>query len=148
MLQIITLEPHFEARGMSFSLGIKVWMDGLAKRLTKRPWPESTDLEEQDDELNYDLRRKVARYSTLPARILIYGRDSVMAQLVKPLVVQVDELLDNNRVEEALEMADQARNAMSTENNIHIERLVSSVSANYQQSGDNSHCYICYSAAS
>lgn len=109
---------------MSLSNGIRVWMDGLARRIGRKPWPEQKENEE-DDETQAALRRKVARYSTVPARILIYGRDGVMAQLSTPFVIQADQLLDDNRVEVALEMADQARNTMTTENSFHVERLAS-----------------------
>ena len=128
LLQIIQLNPSFEPRGMSFGHGIRVWMEGMAQRLSRRPWSSSDKKEgkdEDEEELQFELRRQVARFSTVPARILVYGRDSVMAQIVTPLLVQVDALLDNRNFEEALDMADQARNTLSTENNTHVERMVS-----------------------
>lgn len=105
---------------MSFGHGIKVWMESMAERLRRRPYAHIND-----EELESDLKRQVSKFSTVPARILIHGRDSVAAQIVTPLVVQVDNLLDDRRLEEALDMADQARNTMSTENNVYVERMVS-----------------------
>lgn len=106
---------------MSFGHGIKVWMESMAERLRRRPYAHIND----DEELESELRRQVSKFSTVPARILIHGRDSVAAQIVTPLVVQVDNLLDDKRLEEALDMADQARNTMSTENNVYVERMAS-----------------------
>lgn len=105
---------------MSFGHGIKVWMESMAERLRRRPYAHIND-----EELDSELKRQVSKFSTVPARILIHGRDSVAAQIVTPLVVQVDNLLDDRRLEEALDMADQARNTMSTENNVYVERMVS-----------------------
>ncbi|KAL0078710.1 hypothetical protein F4703DRAFT_1796795 [Phycomyces blakesleeanus] len=128
-LQVITLDPSFEPRGISLGHGISVWMEDLAVRLRKCAWPKENDTgnseTDTDSELENKLGREVARYSTVPARILVYGRDSVMAQLATPLVIQVDQLLDTNRIEEAMEMADQARNAMSVDNSVYGERLKS-----------------------
>ncbi|KAI9491305.1 hypothetical protein BDB00DRAFT_767359 [Zychaea mexicana] len=140
LLQIIQLDPSFEPRGMSFGHGIKVWMEGMADRLSRRPWLSSStsttnNNNSEDDELQLQLRRQVARFSTLPARILVYGRDSVKAQIVTPLVVQVDALLDTKNFEEALDMADQARNTLSTENNTHVERMQSELDFIYQKAG-------------
>ncbi|KAJ8655866.1 hypothetical protein O0I10_008530 [Lichtheimia ornata] len=129
-LQVITFPQSFEARGMSFGHGIKVWMESMAERLRRRPYAHIND-----EELESDLKRQVSKFSTVPARILIHGRDSVAAQIVTPLVVQVDNLLDDRRLEEALDMADQARNTMSTENNVYVERMQSELDYIYQKAG-------------
>ncbi|KAI7847334.1 hypothetical protein BDC45DRAFT_542029 [Circinella umbellata] len=138
LLQTIRLDPSFEPRGMSFGHGIRVWMEGMAQRLSRRPWSSSVNKEgkdEDEEELRLQLRRQVARFSTVPARILVYGRESVMAQIVTPLVVQVDALLDTKNFEEALDMADQARNTLSAENNTHVERMQSELDYIYQKAG-------------
>ncbi|KAI9264960.1 hypothetical protein BDA99DRAFT_437285 [Phascolomyces articulosus] len=137
LLQTIPLNPSFEPRGMSFGHGIRVWMEGMAQRLSRRQWPSKKKQrdEQEEEELQFQLRRQVARFSTLPARILVYGRDSVMAQIVTPLVVQVDALLDTKNFEEALDMADQARNTLSTDNHTHVERMQSELDYIYQKAG-------------
>lgn len=135
LLQSITLEPGMDPRGMSFGHGIRVQLDGLAKRLSQRPHhinstntagaeTHSTN-DTDDDDVQASLNRQVARFSTVPAKILVFGRNSVMAQIITPLVMQVDALIDDNRIEEAMEMTDQARNTMSSTNTIHMERMVS-----------------------
>ncbi|KAI8384808.1 uncharacterized protein BYT42DRAFT_603782 [Radiomyces spectabilis] len=135
-LQVIHLNPAFEARGMSFSHGIKVYMDGLAKPLRRRPWGmAAANGDDNAIDLESMLRREVARYSTVPARILLYGKSSVMAQLATPLVMQVDRLLDTHRIEEAMEMADQAGNTMPLGNNVYAERLRNELDYIYQKSG-------------
>ncbi|KAI9031812.1 hypothetical protein CLU79DRAFT_730299 [Phycomyces nitens] len=138
-LQIIPLDPSFEPRGISLGHGISVWMEDLAVRLRKCAWPKANDEigseTEQEAELENRLGREIARYSTVPARILVYGRDSVMAQLATPLVIQVDSLLDANRIEEAMEMADQARNSMSVDTSVYGERLQSELDYIFQKAG-------------
>ncbi|KAI9323409.1 hypothetical protein BX666DRAFT_1847070, partial [Dichotomocladium elegans] len=129
-LQTISFPQAFEARGMSFGHGIKVWMQGMAQRLCKRPYADILD-----DELETTLRRQASRFSTLPARILIFGRDSVAAQIVTPLSMQADDLMEQGQLEEALLMADQARNTMSNDKNAYVERMQSELDFIYQKAG-------------
>ncbi|KAI8342937.1 CNH domain-containing protein [Chlamydoabsidia padenii] len=137
LLQVIPLETGMEPRGMSFGHGIKVHLDGLAERLLQRPYNmnrgDSDD--DGDDDLQVSLKRQVARLSIVPAKILVFGRHSVMAQIITPLVMQVDALIDDNRIEEAMEMTDQARNTMSSTNTIHMERMRSELDYIYQKCG-------------
>lgn len=130
LLQNIPLDPAMEAKGMTFGHGIKVWMDILAKKLRRHTWHQ-----EEDAELASVLEREISRYSTAAARILIYGHDTVLAQVTTPLVVQVDKLLENSLIEEAMELAEQARNTMSNDNNVYMERLRSELNYTYQKSG-------------
>lgn len=132
LLQTIHLDPTIEPKGMTFAHGIKVWMDVLAKTLKRRPWPE---LEDNDIDLESQLQREIIRYSTTVARILIYGKDSILAQITTPLTVQVDTLLEQNFIEDAIQLAEQARNTMSNDNNTYVERLRSELNYTYQKSG-------------
>jgi hypothetical protein len=132
LLQTITLDPSMEAKGMTFGHGIKVWMDVLAKKLKRHTWQQD---EAEDMELASQLQHEIIRYSTAAARILIYGNDTVLAQVTTPLVVQVDNLLENNLVEEAMQLAEQARHTMSNDNNVYVERLKSELNYTYQKSG-------------
>jgi hypothetical protein len=120
-----------DAKGMTFGHGIKVWMDVLSKKLKQRPWQQP----QIDVELESLLQREIGRYSTVAARILVFGKDSVMAQVTTPLIVQVDTLLEKNLVEEAMELAEQAKNTMSSDNNVYVERLRSELNYTYQKSG-------------
>ncbi|CAO3595317.1 unnamed protein product [Absidia cylindrospora] len=149
LLQIITLDPGVEPRGMSFGHGIKVHLDGLASRLYQRPYRhndrsatvsnQSTHIggggDDEEDELQVALKRQVSRLATVPAKILVFGRNSVMAQIITPLVIQVDALIDDNRIEEAMEMTDQARNTMSSTNDVHMKRMQSELDYIYQKCG-------------
>lgn len=137
LLQTIPLDPAMEAKGMTFGHGIKVWMDVLAKKLKRHTWPQDGEAEneEEDTELSIQLEREISRYSTAAARILIFGNDTVLAQVTTPLVVQVDSLLENNLVEEAMQLAEQARNTVSNDNNVYMERLRSELNYTYQKSG-------------
>ncbi|KAI9308017.1 hypothetical protein BJ944DRAFT_260999 [Cunninghamella echinulata] len=138
LLQVINLREDMEARGMSFGHGIKVYLDQLANRLYRRPWinkPTSSSTTEEESDLQFSLKREVARFSTVPARILVYGSTSVMAQIITPLVMQVDNLIDENRLEEAMEMTDQARNTLSTTNNLHVDRMRCEIDFIYQKCG-------------
>lgn len=132
LLQTISLDPNIEAKGMSFGHGIKVWMGDLANKLQRHRWQKD---EPEDLELSSQLQREISRYSTAAARILVYGNDTVLAQISTPLVVQVDALLENNLVEEAMQLAEQAKNTMSNDNNVYVERLRSELNYTYQKSG-------------
>lgn len=132
LLQTIPLEASIDAKGMTFGHGIKVWMDVIAKRLKRHIWPPPSD---HDVDMESQLQREIIRYSTAAARILVFGKDSVMAQVTTPLVVQVDLLLEKNLVEEAMQLAEQARNTMSSDNNVYVERLRSELNYTYQKSG-------------
>lgn len=138
LLQTIPLEASIDAKGMTFGHGIKVWMDALAKRLKRHIWPPPSRHHENghyDVDLESQLQREIIKYSTAAARILVFGKDSVMAQVTTPLVVQVDLLLEKNLVEEAMQLAEQARNTMSSDNNVYVERLRSELNYTYQKSG-------------
>ncbi|KAI8346357.1 hypothetical protein EDC96DRAFT_521434 [Choanephora cucurbitarum] len=130
LLQTIVLDPSVNARGISFGHGIKVWLNDLAKKLKRQPWPEET----ADLELKSQLQREIIRYSTAAARILIYGRDTVLAQATTPLTVQVDQLLERDQVEEAIRLTEQARETLSSESD-HADRLRSELNYSYQKLG-------------
>lgn len=130
LLQTIALDSNMDAKGMSFGHGIKVYMDILAKKLKRHVWKGT-----EDTELSSQLQREIVRYSTSAARILVYGNHTVLAQVTTPLVVQVDSLLENSLIEEAMQLAEQARNTMSNDNNVYVERLRSELNYTYQKSG-------------
>lgn len=132
LLQTIPLDPSIDAKGMALGHGIKVWMDEIAHKLQRHPWQKE---EQENIELSTQLQREISRYSTAAARILVYGNDDVLAQVSTPLIVQVDSLLENNLVEEAMQLAEQARNTMSSDNNVYVERLRSELDYTYQKSG-------------
>ncbi|CEG63955.1 hypothetical protein RMATCC62417_01017 [Rhizopus microsporus] len=133
LLQRIPLDPVMEPRGMAFGHGIKVWMDALATSLKRSPWKQ----EPTDSELQVQLQREIIKYSTITARILLYGKDSVLAQVTTPLTIQVDGLLERNLVEEAMQLAEQAKNTMSEDDQgtVYAERLKSELNYTFQKSG-------------
>lgn len=133
LLQKIPIDSSVEAKGLAFGHGIKVWMDALAKALKRSPWKQQSS----DPEIEVQLQREIIKYSTIASRILVYGKDSVMAQVTTPLTVQVDGLLENNLVEEAMQLAEQARNTMSEEEHdtVYAERLKYELNYTFQKSG-------------
>ncbi|KAI9279180.1 hypothetical protein BY458DRAFT_64390 [Sporodiniella umbellata] len=133
LLQKIPIDNSVEAKGLVFGHGIKVWMDSLAKSLKRTPWKQQLS----DPEIEIELQRETIKYSTIASRILVYGKDSVMAQVTTPLTIQVDGLLENSLVEEAMQLADQARNTMSEEDydTVYAERLKHELNYTFQKSG-------------
>ncbi|KAG0171260.1 hypothetical protein DFQ30_001230, partial [Apophysomyces sp. BC1015] len=107
-------------------------MEGLSNRLRRCVWP---DTESADESLQSMLQREASRYSSVSARVLIFGKNSVAAQVVTPLIVQADVLLDSGLIEKATEMADQARNTMSPDTSGYAQRLRSELDYIYQKGG-------------
>ncbi|CAG8490970.1 5112_t:CDS:10 [Ambispora leptoticha] len=71
--------------------------------------------------------------ATVPTRIIIAARDSILALAPSPLILQVDSLLDANRIEEGLAHADQAMTRLA--DNVHRERMQHELDYIYQKSG-------------
>ncbi|KAI8994624.1 hypothetical protein BDB01DRAFT_846646 [Pilobolus umbonatus] len=131
LLQTIPVDPSLEAKGMILGHGLKIWMDVLAKKLKRDTWPDRLDA----GELHSQMQREIIRYSTSSARILIYSRHSVMAQVSTPLIIQVDGLLESHNLEAALELADQAEKMISSNSDTTTERLKSELCYTFQKSG-------------
>ncbi|RUS20562.1 hypothetical protein BC937DRAFT_94937 [Endogone sp. FLAS-F59071] len=130
-LQTISFNPNFEPRGVSFGYGVRVWDAALAEKLKRR-----SNKSDQGAETEAEQRAnaEVARFAAVATRLLVFGKESVMALLTTPLVLQVDTLLENGRLEEALALADQATSTMSPDN-MHSDRMRHELDYLYQKSG-------------
>ncbi|KAG9296858.1 hypothetical protein G9A89_006813 [Geosiphon pyriformis] len=153
LIQTIQLSP-IEARTISQGPGIKVWVSALLERLRL----ESCSFYEEDSLESMDVQvlsiddgnnkentergssRQMATQfpqpdfvATVPTRILIAGHYSILALAPSPLIVQVDALLDANRVEDAINYAEQALSTVV--DNIHRERMQHELNYIYQKSG-------------
>ncbi|KAL1917008.1 uncharacterized protein VTP21DRAFT_5206 [Calcarisporiella thermophila] len=120
-------EIHLSAgdcRGVSLSLGMKMWVAVLSERLRTRRLNAA-------DHAGSD---QVSKLATLTARLLIYGRDSIMALVATPLVVQVDNMLDEGRLEEALVLADQAASTLPPDRQ-QSTRMMHELEFIYQKTG-------------
>ncbi|KAI8988123.1 hypothetical protein BDF20DRAFT_970210 [Mycotypha africana] len=134
LVQTLPLDPDVQAKGMTFVHGITVWMNDIAEKLKQRPWPHER-IHLQDAELDNRLRRDTARYSSASARILLYGKETVMAQTTTPFVVQADALLDKGSLEEALQLAEHTKNTLSTDSTVHTEKLRAELNYTFQKAG-------------
>lgn len=85
-LQTIQLSPNSELRGVSFGYGVRVWVAALVEKLKRR-----SNKSEQGAETEAEQRAnaEVARFAAVATRLLVFGKDSVMALLTTPLVLQV-----------------------------------------------------------
>ncbi|KAF9191856.1 hypothetical protein BGZ51_006576 [Haplosporangium sp. Z 767] len=134
LIQIIRFEPSAEMRSLVQGPGLAVWMSTLAHVLTLQPTVQSSHLDVQEQERLEMKRQDEARISTVLARILVAGKESVSALVTTPLVLHADILLQQGRVEEALLLSEKATATMSPEN-LHSERLQLELDYIYQKSG-------------
>ncbi|KAG0260255.1 transforming growth factor, beta receptor associated protein 1 [Mortierella polycephala] len=134
LIQTIRFEPSAEMRSLVQGPGLAVWMSTLANILTLQPTVQSSLLDAQQQERLEMKRQDEIRISTVLARILVAGKESVSALVTTPLVLHADILLQQGRVEEALLLSEKATTTMSPEN-LHSERLQLELDYIYQKSG-------------
>ncbi|KAF9970431.1 transforming growth factor, beta receptor associated protein 1 [Actinomortierella ambigua] len=128
MVQVIRFDSAIEARSLVQTPGLRVWVAALSHVLATRARP-SEDAEDQARQLEH-----AARLATVPARLLIAGRDSVSALVITPLVLQADTLLQQGRIEEAILLSERALSTISADN-LHRERLTHEVNYVNQKAG-------------
>ncbi|RUP14376.1 hypothetical protein BC936DRAFT_139679 [Jimgerdemannia flammicorona] len=136
LLQTIPLNPSTEPRGVSFGHGIKIWVTAISEKLKRRSNKSGVLLGMPGQETVEEQRAnaETARYAALSTKLLVYGKDSVMALLTTPFVMQVDALLDANRVDDALTLAEEAKSTMSPDN-VHSDRMRHELAYVNQKSG-------------
>ncbi|CAO3664445.1 unnamed protein product [Umbelopsis vinacea] len=117
-VQTLEVQPGIEPRGLCMGHGIKVWAEGLTSRLRQYQWtpPGMEPLENIDCDF---LNQQLSRSYIVPTRLLLYNKDSIMGLLATPMIVQADALLDTNRVEAGVAIANQARHNLSTQGGGH-----------------------------
>ncbi|CAG8455984.1 9617_t:CDS:10, partial [Acaulospora morrowiae] len=121
LVQSFQLPSKF--RTISTGPGIKVRVAGLMERLKL----ENLFSVAYDDNSTPPDEFKIGQDNflpTVPTRLILAGSEFVMALATTPITVQVDAMLDANRVEEALELAEQAIRTATPEN-VHSERMAS-----------------------
>ncbi|CAG8574593.1 9361_t:CDS:10 [Ambispora gerdemannii] len=158
LVQTVQLAPA-EARTISQGPGIKVWVSALLERLR---WENGFSYKDDDNEDSHDFEGENERalssrksddaskedsknlpstpeisqldfLATVPTRIIIAARDSILALAPSPLILQVDSLLDANRIEEGLAYADEAVSRLT--DNVHRKRMQHELNYIYQKSG-------------
>ncbi|KAI9472064.1 MAG: CNH domain-containing protein [Benjaminiella poitrasii] len=113
LIQTIPDQQQHHLQGMASCHGIKVWMSDVAQRLklhhnnTEHP------------------RAKYAAMTTTAARTLVFSKTGVWAQITTPLTTQVDRLLAENQIEEAIHLADDS----------HDTRIRAELDYSYQRCG-------------
>ncbi|KAF8938913.1 hypothetical protein BGZ58_011208 [Dissophora ornata] len=130
LVQTIRFEASMEVRTLMQGPGLKVWMSKLANVLTLQSDNQGV-LQPSQREWK---QQETNRISTVLARVLVAGKDSVSALVTTPLVLHADMLLQQGRVEEALLLSEKAAATMSAEN-LHRERLQFELDYIYQKSG-------------
>ncbi|KAG0303656.1 transforming growth factor, beta receptor associated protein 1 [Dissophora globulifera] len=130
LVQTIRYDASVEVRTLMQGPGLKVWMSALSRVLTLQSG--EPNVQGQGDRA----RRQVEanRISTVLARVLVAGKDSVSALVTTPLVLHADMLLQRGRVEEALLLSEKTTATMSAEN-LHRERLQFELDYIHQKSG-------------
>ena len=89
--------------------GSKFCLETLAEKLLMVPFDstQNTPTKRRDEEVQI-----ARRLSMVSSRIYIASRTTLSSIITSPWLLQADALLDSNRVEEALALADQASRAM------------------------------------
>ena len=100
--------------------GSKFCLETLAEKLLMVPFDstQNTPTKRRDEEVQI-----ARRLSMVSSRIYIASRTILSSIITSPWLLQADALLDSNRVEEALALADQASRAMD-DMSFDAERLV------------------------
>ncbi|KAG0212916.1 transforming growth factor, beta receptor associated protein 1 [Mortierella sp. GBA30] len=112
LIQTIRFDPSTEARTIVQGPGLAVWMSTLANVLTLQSNDQSPQMEAQRSEMERR-QQEANRISTVLARVLVAGKDSVSALVTTPLVLHADILLQKGRVEEALLLSEKTMATMT-----------------------------------
>ncbi|KAG0234666.1 transforming growth factor, beta receptor associated protein 1 [Actinomortierella wolfii] len=128
LVQVVRFDASMEARALVQTPGLPVWVAALSHVLATRTKPPE-DAQEQAGQLEHALR-----LATVPARLLIAGKDGVSALVITPLVLKADMLLHQGRIEEAILLSEKALSTISADN-LHRERLSHEVNYVNQKAG-------------
>ncbi|KAF9428575.1 transforming growth factor, beta receptor associated protein 1 [Podila epigama] len=130
LIQTVRFDQSTDPRTLVQGPGLTVWMSALAKTLavkTPSTGPDAASTQAHHDE-------QTNRLSTVLARVLIAGKESVSALVTTPLVLHADGLLKQGYVEEALVHSEKTMTTLSADN-LHSERLQQELNYIYQKSG-------------
>ncbi|KAF9166248.1 hypothetical protein DFQ26_008389 [Actinomortierella ambigua] len=138
MVQVVRFETAVEARALVQTSGLRVWVAALSHVLaTRTRQPSSLSSSDNNEDSEAQAARQLehaARLATVPARLLVAGKDSVSALVITPLVLQADTLLQQGRIEEAILLSERALSTISADN-LHRERLSHEVNYVNQKAG-------------
>ncbi|KAF9576009.1 transforming growth factor, beta receptor associated protein 1 [Mortierella alpina] len=134
LIQTIRFDPSAELRTLVQGPGLAVWMSMLANVLTMQSADLSPEMDAQQHAETERRQQEANRISTVLARVLVAGKESVSALVTTPLVLHADVLLQKGHVEEALLLSEKTMTTLSAEN-LHRERLQYELDYIYQKSG-------------
>ncbi|KAG9327576.1 hypothetical protein KVV02_003821 [Mortierella alpina] len=134
LIQTIRFDPSAELRTLVQGPGLAVWMSMLANVLTMQSTNMSPQMDAQQHAEAERRQQEANRISTVLARVLVAGKESVSALVTTPLVLHADVLLQKGHVEEALLLSEKTLTTLSAEN-LHRERLQYELDYIYQKSG-------------
>ncbi|CAO3574989.1 unnamed protein product [Mortierella alpina] len=134
LIQTIRFDPSAELRTLVQGPGLAVWMSMLANVLTMQSANMSPEMDAQQQAETERRQQEANRISTVLARVLVAGKESVSALVTTPLVLHADILLQKGHVEEALLLSEKTTTTLSAEN-LHRERLQYELNYIYQKSG-------------
>lgn len=121
-----------KTKTISIGPGINVRVAGLIDRLKFVNIFSADDV--QSSQSGENIKNGHSNFSTVPTRLIMAGSESITALVTTPLVIQVDTMLDSNRVEEAVGTADRAISTATPEN-VHSERMHHEFNYIYQKCG-------------
>ncbi|KAF9388781.1 transforming growth factor, beta receptor associated protein 1 [Podila verticillata] len=134
LIQTVRFDPSMDPKTLVQGPGLAVWMSALARILTVQAGgsirsnePGASSSQRKGDE-------NINRISSVLARVLIAGKESVSALVTTPLILHADGLLRNGRVEEALVLSEKTTATLSSDN-LHSDRLQQELDYIYQKSG-------------
>ncbi|CAG8482660.1 5490_t:CDS:10 [Paraglomus occultum] len=144
-VQIFQINPSVEPRTISRGSGVRLLVTELLQKLSWVPLTlhkdngESTKTEgtkkgQPDGAMEREKNKIIKKISTVPAQVILGGKDSIMALANKPIIVQVDQLLDAHRVEEALNWAEN-HSRDNAAPDMHDARMQHELFYTYQRAG-------------
>ncbi|KAG0350422.1 transforming growth factor, beta receptor associated protein 1 [Podila minutissima] len=133
LIQTVRSDPSMDLKTLVQGPGLAVWMSALARILTVQAGSISLN-ESGASSLQRKGEGNVNRISSVLARVLIAGKESVSALVTTPLILHADGLLRNGHVEEALVLSEKTTATLSSDN-LHSERLQQELDYIYQKSG-------------
>lgn len=93
LIQTIRFDPSAELRTLVQGPGLAVWMSMLANVLTMQSTNMSPQMDAQQQAETERRQQEANRISTVLARVLVAGKESVSALVTTPLVLHVGAIL-------------------------------------------------------
>ena len=125
-LQVVQVVTSFASGNATIARvpeGSKFCLESLAQKLLMVPFDPSQEMPQKRKDEEIQIARRLAMVSS---RIYIASSTTLSSIVTKPWLLRADALLDSNRVEEALALADKASQVMD-DMQFDKERLVNSI---------------------